>query len=130
MQFFLQCQHSNWWRFNTANLKMSNLALMRSNYALNWVNRAKKIDFYIFLSPFDAFKLLFFTFCFHTIVANYLNYYINKWKIYVDKESKVIRLINTAWSRVPIWFVGQEVVCKPGSLSRSGPTLHFVEIYI
>jgi hypothetical protein len=33
--------------------------LMRINYALNCVNRAKKRDFYIFLSPFDAFKLLF-----------------------------------------------------------------------
>jgi hypothetical protein len=59
-------------------LKMSNLALMRIKYALNCVNRAKKRDFYVFLSPFDAFKLLFFTFCFNKIVGNYQNYHIIK----------------------------------------------------
>ena len=63
---------------------------MRINYALNCVNRAKKINFYNFLSPFDAFKLLSFTFCLDTIVANYQNYHIIKWKIYVNNETKVI----------------------------------------
>jgi hypothetical protein len=52
---FFQFQHPNWCQFNTENLKMSNLASMRIDYALNCVNRAKKKDFYIFLSPFDAF---------------------------------------------------------------------------
>jgi hypothetical protein len=91
ISFSLQFQRPNWWRFNSANFKMSNLALMRINYALNCVNRAKKRDFYIFYRHSMPLNY-FFTFCLDTIVANYQNYHIIKWKIYVDDETKVIRL--------------------------------------
>jgi hypothetical protein len=69
------------------NFKMSNLVFIRITIALNCVNRGHGREFLFLLFTFDAFLLIFFTNFLYRIVANYLNYIINKEKIYVDYES-------------------------------------------
>jgi hypothetical protein len=58
--------------------KMSNKACIRVTYAFNCVNRGQKTDFFNFLFTFDAFIFFLFKKIFHRILANYLNYIINK----------------------------------------------------